>query len=85
MQHDTLMHDALREIPRRFASIDLGLFHLGGTRILGLTVTMDARQGAEALMLIDPQVSIPIHYDDYPQIAAVRLQSPGQHCRFEVE
>lgn len=63
---DTLMHDALHEIPRRYPSIDLGVFHLGGTRVLGLMVTMDAKQGADAVQLIDPQVAIPVHYDDYP-------------------
>lgn len=62
---DTLVHRDLREIPRRFPAIDLGLFHLGGTRVLGLLVTMDARQGVEAVRIVHPEVAIPIHYDDY--------------------
>ena len=62
---DTLIHDALNEIPRRYPHIDLGLLHLGGTRVLGLTVTMDARQGVEALRRIGPRTAIPIHYNDY--------------------
>ncbi|MDB4935724.1 MAG: fold metallo-hydrolase [Labilithrix sp.] len=62
---DTLLHEQLREIPRRYPDIDLALLHLGGTRILGILVTMDAEQGVEALRLIDPKHAIPIHNDDY--------------------
>ncbi|HEX5041346.1 MAG TPA: MBL fold metallo-hydrolase [Candidatus Polarisedimenticolaceae bacterium] len=62
---DTLVHDALREIPRRFPAIDLALFHLGGTRILGVLLTMDAAQGVEAMRIVQPRKVIPIHYDDY--------------------
>jgi L-ascorbate metabolism protein UlaG (beta-lactamase superfamily) len=40
--------------------------HLGGTRILGLLLTMDARQGADLVDLLRPPVTIPVHYDDYP-------------------
>lgn len=62
---DTLMYDELEEIPRRHPEVDLGFFHLGGTKVLGIMVTMDAEQGVEAVRLIDPEVAIPIHYDDY--------------------
>lgn len=62
---DTLLHDRLREIPRRFPHLDLGLFHLGGTRVLGILVTMDAAQGLQAVQLVAPDVAVPIHYDDY--------------------
>ncbi len=62
---DTLLHDALEEIPRRYADIDLALIHLGGTRILGVLLTMDADQGVRALQLIRPHTAVPIHYDDY--------------------
>jgi len=44
---DTLIFDDLKEIPRRYKDIDLALLHLGGTRVLGLLVTMDAKQGVE--------------------------------------
>jgi len=63
---DTLVHEALHEIPRRFPDIDLGLFHLGGTRLFGLLLTMDARQGVEAVRIMNPETPVPIHYDDYP-------------------
>jgi L-ascorbate metabolism protein UlaG (beta-lactamase superfamily) len=62
---DTLVIDDLAEIPRRYPDIDLALLHLGGTRVLGILVTMDADQGLEALQIIRPKLAIPIHYDDY--------------------
>jgi L-ascorbate metabolism protein UlaG (beta-lactamase superfamily) len=56
---DTLLIDDLREVPRRHPDIDVGLWHLGGTRIpgilgLGLMVTMDGREGAELLDIVRP-------------------------------
>ena len=62
---DTLVHDRLKEIPHRYPDVDLALLHLGGTRILGILVTMDARQGVETMRIIDPKLAIPIHYNDY--------------------
>ncbi|WP_048198175.1 MBL fold metallo-hydrolase [Methanocella arvoryzae] len=62
---DTLVFDDLKEIPKRYHDIDLALFHLGGTRIMGILVTMDAEQGIEAIRIIKPGHSIPIHYNDY--------------------
>ena len=62
---DTLLHDGIGEIARRFPGIDLCLIHLGGTRIAGVLLTMDAAQGVEALRLVAPRAAIPIHYDDY--------------------
>ncbi len=63
---DTLLRAQLREIPRRFPDIDLALLHLGGTRLFGVLLTMDARQGVEAIRWIQPKKAIPIHFDDYP-------------------
>jgi L-ascorbate metabolism protein UlaG (beta-lactamase superfamily) len=68
---DTLVHDRLREIPRRFPDIDLAMLHLGGTRVLGIFVTMDARQGLEAMRIMDARTTVPIHYNDY-----TRFESP---------
>jgi L-ascorbate metabolism protein UlaG (beta-lactamase superfamily) len=62
---DTLIHDRLKEIPRRFPDVDLALLHLGGTKVLGIMVTMDAEQGVEAMRIVDPRTAIPIHYNDY--------------------
>lgn len=61
---DTLVHDRLREIGERF-DIDLGVVHLGGTRVLGQTVTMDAQQGADLLATVPMRNVVPVHYDDY--------------------
>lgn len=62
---DTLVHDDLNEIPKRYPDIDLALFHLGGTRIMGVLLTMDAEQGVEAIRIINPREVIPIHFNDY--------------------
>jgi L-ascorbate metabolism protein UlaG (beta-lactamase superfamily) len=62
---DTLIHEQLKEIPDRYPDIDLALLHLGGTRILGVMLTMDAKQGLQAIEIIAPNTAIPIHYDDY--------------------
>lgn len=69
---DTLMVDELKEIPERYAdkNIDLMLIHLGGTTIPSpkvplLMVTMDSKQGVQLINLVNPDVTIPIHYDDY--------------------
>jgi L-ascorbate metabolism protein UlaG (beta-lactamase superfamily) len=62
---DTLMHDGLGEIARRFPGIDVCVIHLGGTRVAGLLLTMDARQGVEALRVTAPRLAVPVHFDDY--------------------
>lgn len=69
---DTLMVDELKEIPVRLRGdkIDLMLVHLGGTTIPGpntplIMVTMDAKQGVQLMRLVDPDLTIPIHFDDY--------------------
>ncbi|KAF7510714.1 hypothetical protein GJ744_006080 [Endocarpon pusillum] len=69
---DTLMVDELKEIPERYKGqdIDLMLIHLGGTTVPSpsvplLMITMDAKQGLELVRLINPDLTIPIHYDDY--------------------
>jgi L-ascorbate metabolism protein UlaG (beta-lactamase superfamily) len=62
---DTLMYDGLSEIPQRYPDIDVGVFHLGGTKVMGIMVTMDAEQGVEAVRLISPRTAVPVHYDDY--------------------
>jgi L-ascorbate metabolism protein UlaG (beta-lactamase superfamily) len=62
---DTLYGPHLAEIPRRYPEIDAMLIHLGGTRIMGLLLTMDDRQGVDTTRLIRPGRVLPIHYDDY--------------------
>ncbi|EAW06976.1 MBL fold metallo-hydrolase [Aspergillus clavatus NRRL 1] len=86
---DTLMVDDLKEIPRRFAGqkLDLMLIHLGGTTVphpnmwpLTMMVTMDAKQGVELVRLIRPDLTIPIHYDDY-NVFASRWRISSRRCR----
>ena len=74
---DTLMVDELREIPVRFEAIDAGVLHLGGTRLpfgrhlpFGLTVTMDGRQGADAVETLRLPKMIPVHFNDYGVFAS---------------
>ncbi|KAK3390671.1 beta-lactamase-like protein [Podospora didyma] len=84
---DTLLVDELKQIPERLRGekIDLMLVHLGGTTIPSpkvplLMVTMDAKQGVQLMRLMDPDVTIPIHYDDYNVFL-----SPLEDFRKEVE
>ena len=62
---DTLIFKQLQEIPKRYPDIDLALLHLGGTKFFGVMLTMDAKQGVEAIRIINPHEAIPIHYNDY--------------------
>lgn len=62
---DTLVIEALQEVPRRYSSLDVALLHLGGTRVLGIMVTMDGRQGVQLMNIVHPNRAIPIHFDDY--------------------
>ena len=64
------MVDELKQIPEKYKgqNIDLMLVHLGGTTIPSpslplLMVTMDAKQGLEMVQLINPDLTIPIHYE----------------------
>jgi L-ascorbate metabolism protein UlaG (beta-lactamase superfamily) len=78
---DTLMGDEVRQIARRHPDIDVGVVHLGGTRLLGLvTVTMDDQQGCDWLETVPCPRAIPVHYGDYTV-----LKSPLSAFRREVE
>ena len=76
----TLVHDRLRDIPRRYPDLHLALLHLGGTRLFGVTLTMDAAQGVEALRIVGPRHAVPIHYDDYTV-----FKSPLSEFRAQVD
>ncbi|KAK5211025.1 hypothetical protein LTR47_001744 [Exophiala xenobiotica] len=71
---DTLYVSDLEKIPEMYTHagkpIDLMLIHLGGTTIPGphmplIMVTMDAKQGVQLVKLVQPDLTVPIHYDDY--------------------
>ncbi|CAL9330414.1 MBL fold metallo-hydrolase [Streptomyces sp. enrichment culture] len=90
---DTLVHDGLDEIARRFPAADLAVLHLGGTRLPGgFVVTMDGAQGAELARRLDPRLILPVHYGDYTvmrsplsafltELDAVGLGDRLVHCR----
>jgi L-ascorbate metabolism protein UlaG (beta-lactamase superfamily) len=62
---DTLVHDDLARIRERYDRIDVGVLHLGGTKVLGLLLTMDGRQGVDLVEMLRPRRTIPVHFDDY--------------------
>lgn len=73
---DTLLVDKLREIPKWLAGakVDLMIVHLGATTIPGpkmplVMVTMDARQGVGLMKLVKPEVTVPVHMEDYDVFA----------------
>jgi L-ascorbate metabolism protein UlaG (beta-lactamase superfamily) len=62
---DTLTGDHISAIARRHPEIDHAVVHLGGTRVLLHTVTMDADQGVDFVDRVRPRQVVPVHYDDY--------------------
>lgn len=77
---DTLVFDDIKEIPKKYPNIDLALLHLGGTRIMGIMVTMDSKEGIKMFKIINPKKAIPIHYNDYDV-----FKSPLQDFQKEVK
>lgn len=49
----------------RFPDIDAAVVHLGGTRVLMRTVTMDGPMGVDFVERCAPAVVVPVHHDDY--------------------
>jgi L-ascorbate metabolism protein UlaG (beta-lactamase superfamily) len=62
---DTLTGDHVSQIAQRHPDLDVAVVHLGGTRVLLHTVTMDAEQGVDFLRRVRPTQAIPVHHDDY--------------------
>ena len=77
---DTLVFDDIKEIPKRYSDINLALLHLGGTTVMGILVTMDAKEGLEMFNIINPKKAIPIHYNDYDV-----FKSPLEDFQHEVK
>jgi len=84
---DTIFRPFLGEVLERFGRLDVVVPHLGGTRALGVTVTMDGRQGADLVELLKPPVVVPVHFDDYDRFKSplgdfvaevARRQLPGE-------
>lgn len=62
---DTMLHNRLYDIPRRYPGIDLGLFHAGGTTLFLTVVTMTGAQAVRCAEIVRPRSAIPIHYNDF--------------------
>lgn len=62
---DTLTGEHVGEVRERFPTIDAAVVHLGGTRVLLRTVTMDGAMGVDFVERCDPSVVVPVHHDDY--------------------
>lgn len=62
---DTLTGSHIDEIAERHPAIDAAVVHLGGTRVLLHTVTMDAPQGVDLVRRLRPDVAVPVHHEDY--------------------
>jgi L-ascorbate metabolism protein UlaG (beta-lactamase superfamily) len=62
---DTLYRPFLGEVLERCGPLDALVPHLGGTKVAGVLLTMDGRQGADLVELLRPPVTVPVHYDDY--------------------
>jgi L-ascorbate metabolism protein UlaG (beta-lactamase superfamily) len=62
---DTLYRPFLGEVLERCGPLDVLIPHLGGTRVAGVLLTMDGKQGADLVELLKPPVTVPVHYDDY--------------------
>jgi len=62
---DTLTGDHVDVVAHAFPHLDSVVAHLGGTRILGRTVTMDDVQGADLVRRVGVPLVVPVHHDDY--------------------
>ena len=62
---DTLTGDHVSEVARAHPGIDTVVVHLGGTRVLFHTVTMDGPQGVDFVRRVGPREVVPVHHDDY--------------------
>jgi L-ascorbate metabolism protein UlaG (beta-lactamase superfamily) len=60
---DTLFEeDEMHEIAVAFPKIDVALLPVGGIRVLGRRLDMDAEEAARAFGILQPKHAIPVHY-----------------------
>jgi L-ascorbate metabolism protein UlaG (beta-lactamase superfamily) len=59
---DSKLIPELRELPKRFPSIQLALLSINGLSVLGEQVVMNAEEAAELAGLIGAEVVVPMHY-----------------------
>ena len=77
---DTLYRPFLADVARRLGEVDAMLIHLGGTKLAGMLLTMDDRQGAALTELVRPRITLPIHFDDY-KVMKSPLSAFVDRCR----
>lgn len=78
---DTLCRPMLRAVRERLPDVDVMIAHLGGTRVLGVLVTMDGAQGADLVEMIDPATAVPVHFDDYGVFRSPRSDFEAEMTR----
>ncbi len=59
---DSKLIPELRELPKRFPSIQLALLAINGLGVLGEQVVMNAEEAAELAGLLGAEVAVPMHY-----------------------
>jgi L-ascorbate metabolism protein UlaG (beta-lactamase superfamily) len=69
---DTVLQDGLNDVTDRWPDLDLAVMHLGGTRVLGALLSMDAAQGVDFLRRVRPRSAIPVHTDDFSVFTSSR-------------
>lgn len=79
---DTLVFFGLDQIAQRWPDLDVGVLHLGGTRIpaglpFGPMVTLDGEGGAEAVDRVRPRTVVPVHVDDFTVFTSPRSDFVG--------
>jgi L-ascorbate metabolism protein UlaG (beta-lactamase superfamily) len=63
---DTLLTPTVRQALVGLPPLDAVVVHTGGTRVAGMLVTLDDREGCDLLELLEFRTAVPVHYDDYP-------------------
>ena len=73
---DTLVFFGIDQIAQRWPDVDVGVLHLGGTRIPaglpGPMVTLDGEGGAEVVDRVRPGAVVPVHCDDFTVFTSPR-------------
>lgn len=59
---DSKLIPELRELPKRFPSIQLALLSINGLGVMGEQVVMNAEEAAELAGLLGAEVAVPMHY-----------------------
>jgi L-ascorbate metabolism protein UlaG (beta-lactamase superfamily) len=62
---DTLTGPHLDEIARRHPEVDVAVVHLGGTRVLAHSASLDGGGGVDLLRRLRPATAVPVHHGDY--------------------